>query len=98
MCGFVRSNFSLAMITLPVRRWFFVGWRLSKSPDRDSNPRPLPYQGSALPLSYLGVGADNEIRTHNSHLGRVELYQLSYVRTRIPCFAIGMGRGGFEPP
>jgi hypothetical protein len=25
------------------------------SPNRESNPRPLPYQGSALPLSYLGI-------------------------------------------
>ncbi len=24
-------------------------------PRRDLNPRPLPYQGSALPLSYKGV-------------------------------------------
>ncbi len=24
------------------------------SPNRELNPRPLPYQGSALPLSYLG--------------------------------------------
>jgi hypothetical protein len=27
----------------------------SWSPDRDLNPRPLPYHGSALPLSYQGV-------------------------------------------
>jgi hypothetical protein len=32
-------------------------------------------------LSYMGmVKAGNETRTHNSHLGRVELYQLSYTR------------------
>ena len=32
-------------------------------------------------LSYMGSSeAGNETRTHNSHLGRVELYQLSYAR------------------
>ena len=33
-------------------------------------------------LSYMGASkkAGNETRTHNSHLGRVELYQLSYAR------------------
>ena len=32
-------------------------------------------------LSYMGAKkAGNETRTHNSHLGRVELYQLSYAR------------------
>ena len=32
-------------------------------------------------LSYMGIKkAGNETRTHNSHLGRVELYQLSYAR------------------
>jgi hypothetical protein len=35
-------------------------------------------------LSYMGmVKAGNETRTHNSHLGRVELYQLSYTRDLI---------------
>jgi hypothetical protein len=36
-------------------------------------------------LSYMGTiqRAGNETRTHNSHLGRVELYQLSYARLRI---------------
>ena len=35
-------------------------------------------------LSYMGmVKAGNETRTHNSHLGRVELYQLSYTRDQI---------------
>ena len=28
--------------------------QLLKCPRRDLNPRPLPYQGSALPLSYKG--------------------------------------------
>ena len=32
-------------------------------------------------LSYMGaIQAGNETRTHNNHLGRVELYQLSYAR------------------
>ena len=29
-----------------------------KCPRRDLNPRPLPYQGSALPLSYKGLWKD----------------------------------------
>ena len=51
---------------------------------RDLNPRPLPYQGSALPLSYTGLTAENrageEARTLDPQLGRLMLYQLSYSR------------------
>ena len=45
-------------------------------------------------LSYMGIikKAGNETRTHNNHLGRVELYHLSYARMLI------LGRDGFEPP
>ena len=42
-----------------------ASWRLMVSygrgflcPRRDLNPRPLPYQGSALPLSYKGLWKD----------------------------------------
>ena len=45
------------------------------------NSRPLPYQGSALPLSYTGVvGAEDEVRTRDPQLGRLMLYRLSYFR------------------
>jgi hypothetical protein len=56
------------------------------------NPRPLPYQGSALPLSYIGlcntcvslpegmIRAGDEARTRDLQLGRLSLYQLSYSR------------------
>ena len=49
------------------------------------NSRPLPYQGSALPLSYIGwltlfFWAGNGSRTRNLQLGRLSLYQLSYSR------------------
>ena len=47
------------------------------------NSRPLPYQGSALPLSYTGnnsIGAEDEVRTRDPQLGRLMLYQLSYFR------------------
>ncbi len=56
---------------------------------RGSNPRPLPYQGSALPLShasqkqlsnYRNNGAGEEARTLDFQLGRLALYQLSYTR------------------
>ena len=39
-------------------------------------------------LSYLGGKAGDETRTHNNHLGRVELYQLSYARKK---FISGQG-------
>ena len=47
------------------------------------NSRPLPYQGSALPLSYksdIFDGAGDEDRTRDMQLGRLPLYQLSYSR------------------
>ena len=81
------------------------------SPHPGSNRGPLPYQGSALPLSYVGRcsvpresgrdGAGNGVRTRDIQLGRLTLYQLSYSR-----LAAGPGEGlrdevvpreGFEP-
>ena len=47
---------------------------------RDLNPGPLPYQGSALPLSYIGNRAENGTQTRDPQLGRLMLYQLSYFR------------------
>ena len=58
------------------------------------NSRPPPYQGGALPLSYLGGlsrslpcalpgvlrGAGDRARTGDIQLGRLTLYQLSYSR------------------
>ena len=41
---------------------------------------PLPYQGSALPLSYKGLGAEDGSRTRYLQLGRLSLYQMSYFR------------------
>ena len=64
----------------------------------DLNRRPLPYQGSALPLSYTSLpgpgrrrwkpasGAGDGIRTRDIQLGKLTLYQLSYSRA-----------GGAEP-
>ena len=50
----------------------------------DLNRGPLPYHGSALPLSYSGLivqgGAGDGTRTRNIQLGRLTLYQLSYTR------------------
>ena len=69
------------------RRSFAIVVNLSRW--RDLNPRPLPYQGSALPLSYIGnlyvcplvpVGAEDEAQTRDPQLGRLMLYQLSYFR------------------
>ena len=37
-------------------------------------------QARALPLGYGAVGAIDEIRTRDIHLGKVALYQLSYYR------------------
>ena len=46
------------------------------------NPWPLPYQGSALPLSYSGLKkwAGDGTRIRDPQLGRLMLYQLSYSR------------------
>ena len=59
-----------------------------KSRWRDLNPRPLPYQGSALPLSYIGIRpsghnrAEDGAQTRDPQLGRLMLYRLSYFRRR----------------
>ena len=37
-------------------------------------------QTYALPLGYSAIGADYEARTRYLHLGKVALYQMSYVR------------------
>ena len=60
---------------------------------RDSNSRPQPWQGCALPtelfphlVSFVLIiieerfGAGNETRTRDPNLGKVVLYQLSYSR------------------
>ena len=55
---------------------------------RDLNSWPLPYQGNALPLSYIGSAgrltwpcrAGDRVRTGDIQLGRLTLYQLSYSR------------------
>ena len=50
---------------------------------RDLNPGPLPYQGSALPLSYNSkkiIRAEDGAQTRDPQLGRLMLYQLSYFR------------------
>ena len=61
----------------------------------DSNSRPQPWQGYALPtelfprslfgflnkkLNQKNFGAGNETRTRDPNLGKVVLYQLSYSR------------------
>ena len=44
------------------------------------NPRPHPYQGCALPLSYISMRAENGTQTRDPQLGRLVLYRLSYFR------------------
>jgi hypothetical protein len=67
---------------------------------RDSNSRPRPWQGRALPTElfprrrycYTNFGAGNETRTRDPDLGKVVLYQLSYSRiggTAEPNFGAG---------
>ena len=66
---------------------------------RELNSGPLPYQGSALPLSYNSeFRAENGAQTRDPQLGRLVLYQLSYFRnTELPYFR-EVGGDGFEPP
>ena len=69
----------------------------SKSCYRDLNSGPLPYQGSALPLSYNSeLRAENGAQTRDPQLGRLVLYQLSYFR--ILTSSLEVGGDGFEPP
>ena len=67
---------------------------------RDLNPGPLPYQGSALPLSYNSKKrAEDGAQTRDPQLGRLMLYQLSYFRNSKD-FSLNqsVGKDGFEPP
>ena len=59
---------------------FFILW----SQYRDLNSGPFPYQGNALPLSYIGnCRAGDGGRTRDIQLGRLTLYQLSYSRINL---------------
>ena len=58
---------------------------------RDSNPRPSPWQGDALPTEPLpledvpaGVGAESQIRTGDTAIFSRVLYQLSYLGPEPP--------------
>ena len=57
---------------------------------RDLNPGPLPYQGSALPLSYNSrkKRAEDGAQTRDPQLGRLMLYQLSYFRKKPKTFQV----------
>ena len=66
---------------------------------RELNSGPLPYQGSALPLSYNSnqIRAEDGTQTRDPQLGRLMLYQLSYFRNLKAVFN-PVGKDGFEPP
>ena len=66
---------------------------------RELNSGPLPYQGSALPLSYNSnqIRAEDGTQTRDPQLGRLMLYQLSYFRNLKAVFNL-VGKDGFEPP
>src|SRR5437899_2824622 len=51
-CGLLRMNFSFDMTVPPVGGSSVR----AESPRGELNSRPLPYQGSALPLCYVGDG------------------------------------------
>ena len=72
---------------------------------RDLNSRPLPYQGSALPLSYTGVVLSGRRGSNPRPLA----WKANALPTELlPQFpdlfpeptepAIGVGGDGFEPP
>ena len=57
--------------------------RKEKSARRDSNSRPSPWQGDALPLSHSRIyGAQNRNRTSDTWIFSPLLYQLSYLGVR----------------
>ena len=60
---------------------FSVSSFIQESCNWELNSGPLPYQGSALPLSYYSeLWAENGAQTRDPQLGRLVLYQLSYFR------------------
>lgn len=65
-----------------------LGWR-RWSRRWESNPRFLPYRGSALPLSYIGDGATGRSRTSISSLSRWRTCRCSTIASVSP--------GGIEP-
>ena len=75
-----------------------LGFILKKSGKRDSNSRPRPWQGRALPTELLPrKRAENETRTRDPDLGKVVLYQLSYFRMMCCRVAFNVPRAGLEP-
>jgi hypothetical protein len=57
------------------RAWGQVRW----SQQQDSNPRPVVYKTTALPTELYWRGVDDRARTGDLDLGKVALYQLSYI-------------------
>ena len=64
----------------------------------ESNRGIKVLQTSALPLGYGAVknGADDEARTRYLHLGKVALYQMSYIRKMVPSAGIEPATRGFS--
>ena len=67
---------------------------VSRTPSsrRDLNPRPHPYQGCALPLSYASDRGGGT-RTPNRRFWRPVLYQLSYAPPPLPANRPSAARG-----
>ena len=55
---------------------FYYLKTISWCPWRESDPRPLPYQGSALPLSHMGVNYSTA-SANRSHLERATRLELA---------------------
>jgi hypothetical protein len=51
----------------------------NESGRRDSNSRPSPWQGDALPLSHFRLGAEAQNRTGDTWIFSPLLYRLSYL-------------------
>ena len=60
-----------------------IPFQAAPSSRRDLNPRPHPYQGCALPLSYASDRGGGT-RTPNRRFWRPVLYQLSYAPLPLP--------------
>ena len=57
---------------------FLTSFNNDWSERRDLNPRPLPWEGSILPLNYSHI-ADKQSQTAIFHITNMTLYQLSYI-------------------
>ncbi len=86
---------SIGVTKIPRQRSRCRGLVIHLSRWRDLNPRPLPYQGSALPLSYIGIGIKKSGRRGSN--SRPSAWKADALSTELLPQSF-VGADGFEPP